>query len=324
MITEKIIQTRLEFTNSSAMSTDIDSVIMDMLRERYKNRCYAASYILDILEIIRKSDLICSKTQQNSSFVASVMFRAKVLIVKQYDIIHNCVVKKIDNRGNFICQNKYASIYIKPHLALQKIKRGQTIVALAVKIAYDIYKPEISIVAYPFIPVVNKALNTIYKTTVCTDTPLYDAKLIEFRESVKKLKTHDQKVVEFFHELLYPFKERTKYNSLQKKHKLSTVQEPKFTSGQDIYMSIHNTIPNESYQIIKYNIDPQNSLESKQIQEFDGSLVISESYDLIISTFVQYYIEHNNNVSNLASTYNTMDIIKKNNVLWDIYRNYRV
>lgn len=325
MIIEKELQTRVELTGNLALSPNIDDVIMDILKQRFQGRCYAASYILDVLEIVRKSDTINSRIKQDASFVVTVMFRVKAMSIKEYDILHNCVVNRIDEKGNFVCKNDYASIYIGAHPALQKIKMGQVVVVLAMKIAYDIFKQEMSIKAFPFIPIINNKLNVIYKLNVKNETPLIDQMLARFQNEVKLLKDHDSRVVSVFHDLLYPYKTQDKLIELKKNATLMSIDNIKFPTNKTIYISMDVAIPRSSYQIAVYNeLKTEDPLSSSELQLAYGNPVIEESYDNIISMIIHQYIEYIGDILRLSSTYHSMDLIKKNNVLWDIYRKFRV
>jgi hypothetical protein len=326
MISTKILQTIVELTDNMSLSADIDSVIIDILIQRFKKKCFNSSFILDIIRIIRKSDIIYSKHKQDASACVTVMFEVEVIIIKKYDILHNCSVKKIDEKGNFICKNEHSSIYINSHPSLQTIKINQVIVVIAGIIDYDVFKPEMSIKGLPFIPIINKSLDVVYKLTVPQDTPLIVSKLEELESVMDLSKNYDKLVLKFFHEVLYPYKTQEEYKKIQKSDSLISVTKLSFKKGKTVFISRSPYVPLNTLTIINHtDIKTEDPLEYKELQVLKktNQLVSDEDYDMIISSIIHEHIEYFHSIYKLAEVYNTMDIVKKNNNLWDIYIKHR-
>jgi hypothetical protein len=321
MILEKIFQTRVEL-KELALTGNIDIILLDSIRRRFKNKCYMSSYILDIIKIIQKSDSIISCTKQDASCVIDVQFRAKVLIFKEYDILHDCVVNKIDEKGNLVCNNEYASIYIKSNPALQNIKQKQVITVKAKLITYKTLTSEMSIKAIPFVPIIEKSM--IFKVNVTKGTPLMDDKLHELEKKIEQLKDLNPEIIKYFHTLLYPYKSKDHFNKLKNMADVIQLDNINFKHGDIKYIYKDSSIPMDTPQIL--TIPPPNlddPLESKEIQIHKDQLVVSESYDIVMSSIIHSYIEYFNDIFTFSSQYYNMNIISNNDVIWDIYRKYK-
>lgn len=328
MILEKVINTKVDITDPILIySSDINSVIIDKLKQRFEGKCYASCLILEVLEIIKKSNITFSREKQDSSASCSVMFRVKGIILKQNEIIHNCIVQKIHKEGHIICKNNHMAVYIKYSKPLQTIKEGQIIPAITGLVRYNLFRPAISVNALPFIPVFKK--DVIYELLVDESDEI--TALIKKSDEEKKLNEKiDKKVLSFFTELLYPYK-TTKYldNHLKSNKKSSLVEFKKISSmkkGTTIHISQADYIPYSDSCVILYKeVGLKNILGNREIQKLDntktqdGGLFLVENYVPIFGKIIYDYIEKLITIRELCTTYNTMEKIKKNNNLWTIY-----
>ena len=97
MIIVKTIQTKVHIDDSELLySGDINSVVIDNLKQRFEGYCYMSCLVLEVLDILQRSNFVFSKQRQDGSATCNVCFKVKGIVIKKNELIHDCVVKKID------------------------------------------------------------------------------------------------------------------------------------------------------------------------------------------------------------------------------------
>lgn len=323
MLIKKTIQTKLNITSANLLySGDMDAVIMDNIRQRFEGYCYSSCLILEILKIIDHSNFVFSRQRQDASAECSVRFLVRGVIIKPLDILHNCTVRKINKDGHIICQNKHSAIYIKADKALQTIRQGQTIVALAGCITYTIAKPSISINALPFIPMFKDTI--VYSMTIDNANGIvqkvYSAMMGEINTNSKL----DQEVYMFFVKLLYPYRTMDLLNNMKKGSVTDISKIMTMSEGSRILISRPDCLPMDTPQVYLHNsIETDDVLKYEGIQKTEDGMTTTENYENIMGYIIHTYMEHLISLRHLCTTYPTMDAINDNSNLWDIYIKYR-
>jgi hypothetical protein len=324
MIITKTIQTKVHIDDSTILySTDIDAVIMDNLKQRFEGFCYMSCLILEILEIQLKSNFIFSRQRQDGSATCNVRVKVRGIVIKKYELLHDCIVKKVDKDGHIICSNKHSAVYIRTSEALQTIKEGQTIVALAGIVKYKMFKPDISINALPFIPITDSSSSVIYTVVVDNTTGIVQKILDMLNEEIKKNADLDDEVYAFFTDLLYPYKSKKKYTSSKLKTKtFSSIVGS--SNGTTMTLSRPDWVPRDTPIILVHGVvESENILGTKELQETSTGIVITETYDSVVGYLIHKYLEHILAIRQLCLSYNTMDLVNNNSNIWEIYRKHR-
>jgi hypothetical protein len=324
MIITLSIQTKVHIVDTSnTYSTGLEAVIMDNLKQRFEGFCYMSCLILEILEIQRTSNFIFSRQRQDTSATGNVTFTVRGVVIKKYEIIHDCIVKNIDKDGHIICSNKHSAVYIRTSEALQSIKKGQTIVALAGIVKYKLYKPEISINALPFIPIADNSSTVIYTVVVNNTSGIVRKILDTLNSEIKKNADLDDNVYAFFTDLIYPYKSKKKYTSSKLATKtLSSIAG--LSNGTTLTLSRPDWVPRDSPIVLIHDkVESENILGTEELQETTDGIVITETYDGVVGYFIHTYLEHILLIRQLCISYNTMDLVNNNSNVWEIYKKHR-
>lgn len=324
---KKSIQTRVHIQDPSLLySGNIDTVIMDNLKQRFEGHCYMSCLIVEIIGIQNRSNFIFSKHRQDGSATCNVRFTVFGIVIKKYEMLHECVVKKIDKDGHIICKNKHAAIYIKVSKALQSIKEDQTIVALAGAVKYKIFKPAISINALPFIPMKNISSLVIYNVIVKHPTGIIKKMIKDLDAEIKNNKSLPPDVHSFFMKLIYPYKSNDKLNELKKKATVQSLHDiANLPNNKQLYISQPDILPRDKPVAAVYNtVDSKDLLNHQELQRTPGGIITTEGYETIVGYMIHIHIEHQIMIRQLCTTYNTMELVKKNGNLWDIYTRNRI
>jgi hypothetical protein len=314
MYSTRDIQTRVVFNNPNDIYGDQENNVLRVLRNRYENKCYMSCFVVEITEILQLGQLIFSRQKIDGSAVCNVHFRVRCIIIKKNDILHDCKVIKINKHGHILCKNQHAVIYINKHKALQTIREGQVILAIAGVIKYKPLTPSITVCALPFIPIVNPTTRYVLNITASNTVDILLDKLAEETKINSEL---DSKINTFFTELLYPY---AKKRINQQEISFTDVR----TRNGQIILSQPDWLPIGPNLIVndKKNLNP---LKTEEIQESkSGDLVITENYENIMGYFIHKHIEQLLTIRKLCTTYNTMEAINANANLWNIYTRNRI
>ena len=324
MIITKTIQTKVHIDDSVLLySGDIDAVVMDNLKQRFEGYCYMSCLILEVLEIQKRSNFVFSKQRHDGSASCNVRMKVKGIVIKKHEMLHDCVVKKIDKDGHIICKNKHSAVYIRASKALQTIKQGQTIVALAGLVKYKMFKPAISVNALPFIPITDKSTEVIYTVIVSNPTGIVQKMLTRMDEEIKNNQSLDKDVYAFFMDLLYPYKTKKRFDTVKSSAKPLT-QIAKSTNGTKLNLSQPDWILMDTPLVIVHSkVDSDNVLGSDDLKSTQEGIVVTEEYENIMGYMIHKYIEHMVTLRKLCTSYDSMEKVKDNSNVWDIYKRHR-
>lgn len=323
MIIIKTIQTKVHLDDSVLLySGDIDSVVMDNLKQRFEGYCFMSCLILEILEIQQRSNFVFSRQRQDGSASCNVRVKVRGVVIKKHEMLHDCVVKKIDKDGHIICKNKHSAIYIRASKALQTIKQDQTIVALAGLVRYKIFRPSISVNALPFIPI-NDSPEVIYNVVIGNKTGVVKKILNRLEDEINTNKSLPKDVYAFFIDLIYPYQSKERFTSskLLTKTFQSIVN---MADGKKLTLSQPDWLPrDEPVVIVHDDVKSEDVLGTEDLQATKDGIIITESYEGVVGHMIHKYMEHIITIRKLCTTYNTMDLVNKNSNLWDIYKRHR-
>ncbi len=174
MLVNKIFDVILNITSiNDIFNNDINSRLIKLIEQKYKNKCFLNSYILNINKIINRSLLECNQNDLNCSFNLSIQFEATCIIFIKNEVILDMQVSEIIN-NNMILKNIPNSIHIiSPEYKLNSIiialikqnndtklfKKDDIIPIVVGKVKYTLGSDKITINAYPFIPIVEPSMN---------------------------------------------------------------------------------------------------------------------------------------------------------------------
>lgn len=275
---------------------DYRQMLLNMLKKKFVGRCYKSVYILDIIDITKRSSIdTCSKSLNGNCFV-NVEFKADCIVYEKGEIIHNAKIIEI-NDAVILAKSEYCSIQIKNITNIDVFKVEQQIPIIVSAVRYSIYDTEISVTSITLIPVFKDI--KYYKVIGSTFTENKED-LIEIDELRAKLKAANSRAVKFFVDLLYPYKKRITYKNTSA---LSIKDFAKVKEGDLVFVG-ERYLGDDTYY--KATETDQDSVEF-EIQS-------QELYDILLS-------ETKKDLYTLLGFLDTYDItaIKNLSILWSIY-----
>lgn len=161
----KLIETRVDIVNVADMfCSDYNLMVINLLKKKFNGRCYKSVYILDVLELVNRSDIKCKNRSLDGYAYVDVQFKVSCILYENGEIIHNCKIVQILSKNVILAKSTYCSIQIKNPTNIDIFKEGDEIPVIVNDSRYSLFDTEIAISSIPLIPVAkNYVLNSRIK-----------------------------------------------------------------------------------------------------------------------------------------------------------------
>jgi hypothetical protein len=305
MLITKIIETRLDINDPKLIFTrDYNDTIAKLFKERYINKCYYSMYILELVEIIKKSSIKCKNNALDGTLYVDIECKVKGIIYEKGEIIHDCkVVRLLEDIA--YCKSKYSSLQVITNGI--PLSEGQVIPVIVNMQRYNISVDEISVsgvILQPDPEVV------VYKCE--NGNSLIDWRDIEdeikevqltYNELTKEAKGKED-VYKFFNELLYPYKKYYKSEKL--------------TFADDLKNLNDNAGPlvdSNLYLFRLARLDEGHFYKGIPSKGIKYSIVTMNLIDALFSMIIGY----KKDISNLLGfirTYSDIEKVESNKLIW--------
>lgn len=211
LLTKKGNITKLNI-HAKDMGKDIDDIVLDKLKNKYKGKCYNSALIMDISKITNRSQIEISKSRNDGSGDLSVEYESSIFIYEKGDIISGCEIKKISENGIIICSSLYATIYIQ--ITMQKtllgLKDGNILPVIVTGVTYTTGQPKITVSAIPYTSsneiIAYKPANTVLDLEQIEIIRLMIQTIDKEIELFETVKENDKTNFKYFTQMFYPFK----------------------------------------------------------------------------------------------------------------------
>lgn len=289
-------------------SNNIESQILNLIEQKYLNKCYLESYIIKINKILNRSLIESNQNNLNCDFIVYIQFEAECIIYSQNEVILNMEIHENIN-NNIIAKNNYIVAMIKNNKDISFLKKGSKIPIIVGKAKFTTGSNKITINSYPFIPIINQSA-IYYKINKITDdekNQLNDSIIIYINieeERKKKILEIKNNNWNYFNNLLYPYKNNKSDENI-KKYKTIELLSYKY---EDSIIYFNQEI-NLSEKLISINNDAKNYLEDS-------------SFNILYNLFKKYYL-YLKLVNDLSEEYNSKELIDKNMNLFELYIKYK-
>ena len=354
MIITKNLECILTITDTNVLfSKNLNNELINILNDKYQNKCFSSCYVININKITRRSYMNCNENL-DSNFNISIQFEANVLIYQTNEIIHDCVIIKKEQNGIIHAKSKYCGIQININQNLSIYEIGNKIPVIVKMLRYNINQPEISVLAIPFIPVKYDIIiyNTVNDLSDKSHNMLLQLndKVSELDSLIKKLNKNDKKIYDFFKDLLLDNKLKNK-NSLEKrinnnsdldKNNIEIIKKYDVIE-LDLLLNELKTQKNKNYILFKsynsFDINYCNVIKDKQVAENlfieDDSdyknnkldknindsnvLIVNESIENILELYMYENIRNKQCLLNFVNNYPNLNDVQKLKNIWKLY-----
>lgn len=333
MIVNKNYECKLNLTCEDMkklnLVSNIDELVLDILRDKYENKCYIGGFILDIISIIRRSQLKVMKELDDGTCIVSVLFETKSLIYDRGYIIpdmevieprNNILLAKKDNiNARFSMDSDFVGLSNKCKIPVEVSIATYNPGHHNIVIMGKIHKPKIKSKTYIIQGHVNRHDDNTYDIVNHIDDSVQEmlSKINEYNNMIKEL---DSNIVNYFCSIMYPYKKVKKVKSMKLTEIINHIKNgeaiPPLRKGPGI-----NILSSELE--IMDNVDSMETIDNiDSIDNMDINNIVLIDYNVFIRKMLAKHINNLNFIYSLSSTYDTMDKIKTNNTVWRIYSKY--
>jgi hypothetical protein len=314
MIITKIFDVILNINNiNEIFNRDINATIFNLVKKKYNGKCFLGVYIVDIIKILNRSLIESNQSNLNGSFNIFIQFEGKCIIYNTNEVIFDMIVK--DNINNFIsCSNNNISAIIKTNKINVEFKKGQIIPIIVGKSKFITGSETIQVNSYPFVPIIDNK-KSYYKITEITDEIINKLneciiQYIDAEETIKQeiLSTNNNKW-NHFSDMMHVFK-INKSNEIIKNSTVVDLMDIKKLNNSIIHL-------NNEIDLSKRLINIYNH-EDNKITEF----IEEDIFSVLYSILKKYYL-YLKTINHLASHYNTTELIKNNENIFNLYIKYK-
>jgi DNA-directed RNA polymerase subunit E'/Rpb7 len=165
MLITKVLETSVDLIdpNSEIYAPDLESIILNILKNRYVGKCYNSILIVEIKKIIKKSLRKFVDNRLDGGASVDVCFEVEGHVFSTGEILHGCSIVETLNNA-ITAENKYAGIKLQKNQhnettsnkILQSLSQKQIIPIIIQNVRYNLNKPKVSIIGSPYTPVYNK------------------------------------------------------------------------------------------------------------------------------------------------------------------------
>ena len=309
MLIKKIFETSIDISDPNDIFNIDEQFIKNILKERYVSRCHKGMFILDILRIVRKSNIYLADDRLDGSAYFSVQFEAQGDVLFAGEILHGCKISKI-HANAITAIHKYAGVKIRNTSVTNILKTGDVIPVVVKKSMYAVNKPQISVLGIPYVPTQEDQRIVFQITRGMNDEETKKLKVIlgYIDEREKKVATYEKKnksSMQFYNALLYGYKKDQKFatSAEAKKRKilpvkLNSKELLKLTQGVIIYTGLDHP-----YQ--------KRLFHGKKLITMEDDLVIENDLYSVLSNIFNMYLRYLDALIGFAETYKTKEQILK-------------
>lgn len=300
------ITTQVDIKSMSEMySPDIDSIILRHLEDKFVGKCFQSCLVEKINNIVWKSDTKINQMTETGQGYIDVAFEVDAIeylqnegVVAKVDEIHEQHAYMILNKDN----NTAISMKRVPELKIVNI--GDELPVRILTRKYEIAKRMMSaIVALYTLP---QEESYVFEIEPLTDDEKAELKyeLEELKKLEKQISKIDSKLLKFFNDLLYPFKNKkfTSPGSIEDMRKLKA-------SG---YVVRHERTDKLEPDIIVLTKTKKNPIDARK-----------DSAKLVYLRFFNDYKLHMMMLIELCSSFENKAHRDNHEHIWDIYKSYK-
>lgn len=310
MKVEKVLEVRLDINDTNHMfSQNYDNLFLDLLKQKYNKRCYKSILITDIIKILKRSNIYCKSKVLDGSLYVDIQFLASGIIYEQEEIIHNCKIVQIHSNGIMHAKSPYAAIQISNIEGMNIFKENEEIPVIVNRVKYNLFEDEITVLAFPLIPVKKKVI--FYKSNSGVSNLNAESiqilhQISELLSDINKLKKDNKDSYDFFLSLLYPYKKQI------------TLKADTEIINADLFKKIDNKIITNSYS---YLVDNFVYLINDTVYKnsFSDTPIIEIPFDELVLRILYDYKKNIIMFKDFINNYNTKEKIKNNSHIWSVF-----
>lgn len=351
VLCKKILQHRLNINDINELyCKDYQKMRLAKLNKQFLGKCIHGILITRIVGIITSSQIHANSQLLDGSMHIDICFEVEGIIYMLNEIITDVQIIDI-NKKTIIGTSQYATTTLPLIPELNIFKLGDITPVIAKKIQYNIYSEKISVSATMFLPLPKMEIPIyIPNGDFHLDAALVDLlkTLEQLSDSFEKISKEQQKIMDFFVKLIYPYKKFISYKNLKLTNNEISQGESKQNESVNLSCSSENILdfsndelkklleklkhkafflPNDNLDAVDIYYVDVDKLTKHNIWKTDNniSFIIMElDYCEIIKVFVAEFIKKHSELLSLIHTYDSTKKLNSSNHIWKLYNSYKI
>lgn len=311
-----------------------ENYILNFLKQNFENRCMDSSFITNILNIKHRSMIPIDKDNLEGGGSICVVFRAESLVYAPNSILCGCKVTNIEHDGKILCEYDNATIHVRGNRNFAPLK-DDLIIVQVVRIGYPNGSVRMNIAALPYFiqPTFHSRLSKVEQPN-SDDIDLLKRKLKEITDVEAIYKKLDTKIVKFFNDLFYPFKDPSmyakpsfdQYNIIELAESCISGSKSPIKHGSLFLFSRHSALHKQLPTAFGISADLIKTLPRDNFTDRDklDIKMSSATYARSLLEMLDDYCSYLQLIIKCCDTYNTEQIRKKHQKLWTVYENIKI
>jgi hypothetical protein len=205
---QKVIEDNVSLSTRDLTSGNIHQAIVNKLKAKYEGKCWDNAYIVEIVEILRKSSIKMARDRLEGQGDANVQFKVNAINYPEGDVLVGCRIDSIKRHNLIICEYENAVVVIGDDFFISP-KNNQLITVQIETASYLTNKDEVMVYAKPYAV---KMVSVIYKVLAVSSFTDDMKKMLRVsldrvnsaRTIVEAAKKAD---IKFFTDIMYPYTE---------------------------------------------------------------------------------------------------------------------
>jgi hypothetical protein len=304
----KIFDIILNIDNINILfSNNIEYQILQLIEQKYLNKCYLESFIIKINKILNRSLIESNQNDLNCSFTVCIQFEAECIIFSKNEVILNMVVQEHVNNNIIATKNNMIAM-IKNNKDIDFLKKNSIIPIIVGKAKFTTGSNKITINSYPFIPIHTHTVYYKIKTITESDKVYLQDNIINYinieENKKKEILAIKNNTWNYFDELIYPLKNNISNESIKKSKTIDLLS-----------LNLENTT-------VYYNNNINLSEHLLCIDNKSETYIEDSTINILYGLLKKYYL-HIKLLNDLSTEYNSTDLIDKNNEIFKLYIKYK-
>jgi hypothetical protein len=304
----KIFDIILNIDNINILfSNNIEYQILQLIEQKYLNKCYLESFIIKINKILNRSLIESNQNDLNCSFTVCIQFEAECIIFSKNEVILNMVVQEHVNNNIIATKNNMIAM-IKNNKDIDFLKKNSIIPIIVGKAKFTTGSNKITINSYPFIPIHTHTIYYKIKTITESDKVYLQDNIINYinieENKKKEILAIKNNTWNYFDDLIYPLKNNISNETIKKGKTIDLLS-----------LNLENTI-------VYYNNNINLSEHLLCIDNKSETYIEDSTINILYGLLKKYYL-HIKLLNDLSTEYNSTELIDKNKEIFKLYIKYK-
>lgn len=305
MIIEKNIIVSIDIPDPITFAANVEVNLLSRTREIFEGRCYDQCLILNVIELVRYSEIICGLPANPAQGSINVEFRANAIVYMNNELLLAKIIA-VNKSGHLMAAVDHGNCIITAEKKFESLTPGQFIIVAVNYVLYEVDTEVIAINASLFLPTRN--IYPLYKfDPTGLDKPAAEKLLSRLEIGIADKYAENTKGWDTFRKLCYAYSTPPKITRMPIRQLIDATE--------SLWISRDIRMDKFEQEVIVESAD-----RAEFLAMFPNSPVLdSLDPNTVLERIVADWISYVNMLSALLATYSDREIVAKNKNVFAIY-----